>query len=194
VAWESVLVTADSRSPEPEPRGSKAAESLWAFSLEIYGRPGVAPACLSLQDRRGTDVNLLLHALWCGARGHFMTLEEHQQTRRAVTPWNENVVRPLRHARRWMKESAAHENQAGAALRDEIKRHELEAERLEQCLLEAALAPPAVHPPSPAVAVHNILGVVPEPSLLDCRDLRVLLGSLWPESGPAELEAHLRPS
>ena len=91
-------MTADSRSPEPEPRGSKAAESLWAFSLEIYGRPGVAPACLSLQDRRGTDVNLLLHALWCGARGHFMTLEEHQQTRRAVTPWNENVVRPLRHA------------------------------------------------------------------------------------------------
>ena len=41
----------------------------WSFSTEFYGRTGVAPACLVLQDRFGCDVNLLLFALWAARRG-----------------------------------------------------------------------------------------------------------------------------
>jgi len=36
------------------------ADRFWAFSLALYGKPGVAPALLGLQDRLGVDVNLLL--------------------------------------------------------------------------------------------------------------------------------------
>ena len=39
----------------------------WDFSLAVYGRPGVAPACLALQQRHGADVNLLLFCAWFGA-------------------------------------------------------------------------------------------------------------------------------
>ena len=34
--------------------------SFWDFSVGTYRRPGVADACLSLQDRYGLDVNVLL--------------------------------------------------------------------------------------------------------------------------------------
>ena len=46
----------------------------WAFSLEVYGRPGVAPACLALQDRHGLDVNLLLFCCWAASQG--VTLDQ----------------------------------------------------------------------------------------------------------------------
>ena len=38
----------------------------WDFSLEIYAKPGVAQACLALQDECGADVNLLLFCCWAG--------------------------------------------------------------------------------------------------------------------------------
>ena len=46
----------------------------WAFSLDVYGRPGVAPACLALQDRHGLDVNLLLFCCWAASQG--VTLDQ----------------------------------------------------------------------------------------------------------------------
>ena len=42
---------------------------LWEFSLEFYAQPGVASACLALQDRCGVDVNVLLLMCWCGLQG-----------------------------------------------------------------------------------------------------------------------------
>ncbi|PSJ44165.1 TIGR02444 family protein [Zobellella endophytica] len=37
-----------------------SADDLWQFSEQHYGRPGVAQACLQLQDEHGANVNLLL--------------------------------------------------------------------------------------------------------------------------------------
>src|SRR5260221_13755017 len=37
---------------------------LWRFSLRFYRRPGVADACIALQDGCGGDVNILLFFLW----------------------------------------------------------------------------------------------------------------------------------
>ena len=51
------------------PPGGRMAQSLWDFSVELYARPGVAAACLALQDRAGADVCLLLAALWLERRG-----------------------------------------------------------------------------------------------------------------------------
>jgi len=36
--------------------------ALWRFVLPFYGRAGVSPACLTLQDKIGVDVNIVLFA------------------------------------------------------------------------------------------------------------------------------------
>lgn len=172
---------------------SLAHEGLWAFSLQVYSRPGVAPACLSLQDRRGTDVNLLLHALWCGARGYFISPVERQTLCEAVSDWHENVVKPLRHARRWMKGSQTACGPEAAALRQAIKKQELQAERLEQQLLEATLTPTPAEG-SPPVAAQNLLGLLSQPSMEDLQDLVVLLASLWPQADMPQLQSFVRPT
>jgi uncharacterized protein (TIGR02444 family) len=33
----------------------------WAFALAIYAKPGVAEACLTLQNEAGVDVMILYH-------------------------------------------------------------------------------------------------------------------------------------
>ena len=36
----------------------------WRFSVKFYAVPGVAPACIELQDQAGVDVNMLFFLLW----------------------------------------------------------------------------------------------------------------------------------
>ena len=128
--------------PEPptSPAGSEAgANPLWDFSLRLYGEPGVAEACLALQDRLGADVNLLLFCCWAGQRGQALGEADLDRLQAVAAPWQRQVVAPLRSARRWLKGQGG----AGAeALREEIKRLELEAERLEQDRLQAVLPLP----------------------------------------------------
>ncbi|MGQ9365917.1 TIGR02444 family protein [Azospirillum sp. A39] len=105
-----------------------AANPLWAFSLAVYARPGVAAACLDLQDRHGADVNLVLFALWAGAEcGATVTEAELERLRGVAAPWQAEVVGPLRAVRRRLKGEAD-----AAALREEVKALELAAERVEQ--------------------------------------------------------------
>ena len=40
----------------------------WQYSIVFYARPGVAAACLALQDREKADVNLILLAFWLASR------------------------------------------------------------------------------------------------------------------------------
>jgi len=42
----------------------------WRFSLRFYSRPGVAAACLALQDEAGADVNLMLFLLFLAKTTH----------------------------------------------------------------------------------------------------------------------------
>ena len=46
---------------------AQAATALWRFSLAVYGRAGVAPECLDVQERFSVDVNLLLFCAYVGA-------------------------------------------------------------------------------------------------------------------------------
>lgn len=46
-----------------------SAEQLWHFSAQHYTRPGVAQACLQLQDQHAANVNLLLLLVMLEARG-----------------------------------------------------------------------------------------------------------------------------
>ena len=49
---------------------------LWQYALEVYGRPGVAPELLRLQDEQGCDVLWLLTAIWLGERAITLTPED----------------------------------------------------------------------------------------------------------------------
>jgi len=99
---------------------------LWCYSLAVYRGP-VARLCLNLQDRCGADVNLLLYAAWLADRGHRLTAQHLAIQERAVAPWRERVLKPLRALRRALDDYAP-----AASLRAELLRLELEAERRQQ--------------------------------------------------------------
>jgi uncharacterized protein (TIGR02444 family) len=113
--------------------------SFWEFSLRTYDRPEVADACLKLQDDYGLDVNLLLYCCWQGTRRRVLEPVLLERALEFSRPWAENVVAPLRHARRWLKshDSALLTAQTVTALRDRFRMLELAGERLQQHALEA---------------------------------------------------------
>jgi uncharacterized protein (TIGR02444 family) len=112
-------------------------DEFWRFSLAFYGRPGVSPACLELQDRYGRDVNLVLYACWVGLSGRGRLTQADLAHAAAMNdPWREAVIEKLRAARRAIKEQAADVAEFYAA----AKAVELEAERIAQHRL-SRLAP-----------------------------------------------------
>jgi uncharacterized protein (TIGR02444 family) len=116
--------------------------AFWEFSLAFYAVPGVADACLTLQDRNGADVNVLLYLLYAAQAGRALSPADIAAIDALARPWREAIVLPLRTARRALKATIGRfEPAATARLRDELKRVELHAERLQQQTLER-LAPP----------------------------------------------------
>lgn len=109
----------------------------WDFSLRLYARPGMADACLALQDRFGADINLLLLGFWRAHRG-FPRWEPGELARAeaAVAPVNA-VLQPLRQARRALKNLQQDEPLA-EPLYAEIKGLELQLEQIAQGWLAAA--------------------------------------------------------
>lgn len=163
-----------------------AGEGFWAFSVRVYARPDVPPACLALQNDYGLDVNLLLYCCWLGAHGARMTSEQLDRALTFAGPWGEHVVRPLRNARTWMKhdEDAREQLPADvyAELRESIKSIELEAERLQQLALEAMTDPPPRRPAGADAAAStasvNLMRYVEETGLTPDADMRVHLATL----------------
>lgn len=118
---------------------SDAAAEFWRFSLAIYASPGVAPACLRLQDEHGKDVNVLLFCCWLGASGRGrLSTQALDDADKVVAPWRHGVVEHVRAARRAIKALAM---PGSENLYSKAKAVELEAERLLQTRL-AAIAPP----------------------------------------------------
>lgn len=123
-------------------------ESFWAFSLAVYGRAGVAEACLRLQDRHGVDVNLLLFACWVGASGAGRPGDDVWRKLISEThAWRAGIVEPLRGVRRRLKAASwpGIGPDAAAAFREEVKRLELEAERAQQSAI-SVLCPVTADP------------------------------------------------
>jgi uncharacterized protein (TIGR02444 family) len=132
----------------------------WNFSLAVYARPGVADACLALQDSHSLDVNLLLFCLWYAIHGSDGLTED--DVRRALTstrPWQDEVVRQLRTLRRRLKtDPAGMPSAAAGAFRRRLQETELAAERIEQDQLFAlAHVGPSPNPePLPAACAHVV--------------------------------------
>jgi uncharacterized protein (TIGR02444 family) len=118
---------------------SDAAAAFWRFSLAIYARPDIPPACLMLQDQHGLDVNLMLFCCWLGASGRGqLDRPALDAADRAVMGWRRDVVEHFRAARRAIKAAALPDSDSIYA---KAKAVELEAERLLQRQL-AERAPP----------------------------------------------------
>jgi uncharacterized protein (TIGR02444 family) len=127
-----------------EGEGASSGSPFWRFSLAFYRQPGVADACIRLQEEAGVDVNLLLFLLWHATLRRAVSGAEVEALERRIAPWRETVVVALRGVRRALKSPPALVAPATAELfRTRIKAIELEAERLQQeALYELARVSP----------------------------------------------------
>jgi len=134
------------------PRPELEADS-WAFALAIYARPGVAEACLTLQNETGVDVMLLLMTTFAAVkRRTLLTADEIKALDEACSPWREQVVKKLRTIRTDLKTGPQPApSEATEPFRSKIKAIELEAEKLENRLLAECLPlrPPGLDPATP---------------------------------------------
>ena len=113
--------------------------AFWDWALDAYARPGVAEACLELQDAHGQNVPLLLWAAWTAQEGRRADLAA---AARLAQAWETDAVEPLRAVRRVLKQPrAGFDDAAREGLRARIKAVELESERLLMASLEALSAP-----------------------------------------------------
>jgi uncharacterized protein (TIGR02444 family) len=117
---------------------SREESPFWRFSLRFYSRPGVAAACLALQDEAGADVNLMLFLLFLGEHKRQVTRDDIARLDGTVREWRDGVVKPLRALRRVLKTGIGEIPIAvSETFRGQIKRLELESEQIEQHVLEA---------------------------------------------------------
>ena len=137
----------------------------WRFSLRLYRAPGVAEACITLQEESGADVNLLLFLLSHGVQQRRLSADEVAQLDQKIAPWRERAVIPLRAIRRALKAPALKAPQglveAGTAeaFRTRIKAVELEAERLQQEAMYDLVRVALLGEPAPSIADaarHNV--------------------------------------
>lgn len=114
--------------------GKRAIPQLWEGMLSLYSAPGVADACLEVQDACEADVLLLLTAALLAGEGILLTPELAGYLSSETAEWRREVVVPLRQLRqRWRGRHSM------ATLRERIKALELEAERRQVDMLQALL-------------------------------------------------------
>ena len=103
----------------------------WTFSLALYGRPGVADACLALQDEQGMDVNLLLYACYATVCGQALSEADLRAVDAAVREWRAEMVAPLRALRR----------RSEGDLKQRLSEAELLAEKSQQDMMWSSRSP-----------------------------------------------------
>ena len=126
-----------------------ADSQFWQFSLDFYGRPRVAEACLELQDSAGVDVNVLFFVLYMAAHKRELKRAEIERIDESIKTWRDQAVVPLRTLRRKLKTGIAPLATADTEkLRSAVKRLELEAEHIEQQWLERNFTPTNIGAPA----------------------------------------------
>jgi uncharacterized protein (TIGR02444 family) len=114
---------------------------LWEFMLQFYALPGIAPACLRLQDVCGVDIPLFLATLYAAASGVDLNGDRIRKVDQNCAKWRSTVVSPLRSIRIEMKSSPWMVlDPRVSSLREKIKSLELAVERIEVDFVEEMLA------------------------------------------------------
>ncbi|MEM9452851.1 MAG: TIGR02444 family protein [Myxococcota bacterium] len=124
---------------EPAPGAFVSAPTLWAFAGRTYGREGVAPVCLRLQDEHDLDVDVLLAGLWIASYGQPVDEDRLSAILDAAAPAQARVtqIRALRRALGAEREGEP----AWKATYEHLKAAELAAERVELERIEATVTP-----------------------------------------------------
>jgi len=160
--------------------------AFWEFSLAYYSRERVSAACLSLQNRHGADVNMLLLCCWLATLGLKVDQPGFYAAIAAVEAWRRDVLEPLRSARRaasdQFPEIAKSERQA---IKHGMLSVELECERIAQekiahaasATVKADEAATPLQIASAALEAYLTI-VIGAPDAQDAEDLQALLEPL----------------
>ena len=81
--------------------------TLARWSEQTYAQEGVASTLLALQDEAGEDVLLLLLAAWLWQQGRTLPADVWQQVHVQQACWRDELMLPLRQARRALAQQAA---------------------------------------------------------------------------------------
>ncbi len=111
----------------------------WEFSTQVYSKQGVDKALLSLQDRMGVDVNMVLYCVWLAYRGSDGNdLAQHLAGALKLSrEWQKNLVEPLRTSRNNLKtvidgpDLIGRSRESANAIRERLKSIELDLEALQ---------------------------------------------------------------
>lgn len=170
-----------------EPSGNR----FWDFTLALYGRPGVAPALVRLQDRLGLDVNMLLYCCWAATTGHGLSVADLKAVEAVTEPWQAEVVRPLRALRRRLKGGFGDLPAAAVeAYRKRINALEIDGERMAQDAMAGLISAAAASADASVAqrvatnvrAYLHLRGATP--GAPDRSDLNLVLRACCPEQGP----------
>ncbi|GAA3549268.1 TIGR02444 family protein [Zobellella aerophila] len=114
---------------------SITSSSFWQFSSRHYGKPGVAPACLALQDNHGANINLLL----------LLLMLEQQGLTVPLAPFNNRALQRARLFDQWRDLRKNLKHDLPSEQYQQLLQHELELERWQQAeLLQVLDEHPAV--------------------------------------------------
>lgn len=159
------------------------ASELWNYSTQTYRIPEIETACLNLQNRHHADVNILLYCCWCGDKGFALSVDDMNRLIATTTPWQEYILRPLRNARRMMKQQVIampadiHEQ----SLRN-MSEMEIHAEHMAQLALEKAIdldrRPPGENMCAVEISAANLLTYMERLGQASTDSTRAELGSL----------------
>ena len=141
--------------------------SLWAYALDVYGRPGVEARFLALQDAHRQNVCFLIWSLWMAAEGRAADPATLAAGAALARSWDAAAVAPLRAIRRDLKISTAGAARGRQRLRGSVGQLELQAERMLLEMLEDASPPPGGNAPSPAEALAAAAAAWGEPPPAD---------------------------
>src|ERR1043165_9442505 len=88
----------DNDNPEPVSKSP-----FWQFSIKFYAMPGVAQACIELQDQAKVDVNILFFLLWNATQGRTYKKADVAEVERLIGPSRDIALVPIRNVRRALK-------------------------------------------------------------------------------------------
>ena len=125
------------------------ADAFWAWSLSVYGKPGVKDRLLALQDQYLVEVNTTLWCIWVANRGWQLREEQVRKVVQSAQIFAAHGAEPIRSVRRFFSAKRPYlDDDERAAFRKMLLEAELEAERLvQQALVHSTLS--AAGPPSP---------------------------------------------
>ena len=150
-----------------------------AYSIALYDGNRVAECCLRLQDEYGLDVNAVLFCYWFGARHGVIDADLWTRIDEISSQWQGRLIRPLREARRWLKERSFGSDRDMRDLRERIKANEIAAELLQQrAMREACEAGGSGPADAPAAARRNTEALLRRRGIAPDGEIKQLLATI----------------